>query len=80
MPNGHYLAAELNEGRVLEVDAAGRIVWECKVAQACQALRRPNGRTLICSYGGRRIVEVDRAGKVVWEKACDTNVSRTHDR
>ncbi len=80
LPNSHYLAAELNEGRVLEVDAAGKVVWECKIAQACQALRRPNGHTLVCSYGGRRIVEVDREGKIVWEKAGDTNVWRARDR
>ncbi len=64
----------------MEVDAAGKVVWECKIAQACQALRRPNGHTLVCSYGGRRIVEVDREGKIVWEKAGDTNVWRARDR
>jgi HEAT repeat protein len=80
LPNNHYLAAELNEGRVVEVDAAGKVVWECRVAQACQALRRPDGRTLVCSYGGRRIVELDRAGKIVWERACDTNVWRARSR
>jgi hypothetical protein len=50
LPSDHYLAAELNTGLVVETDAAGKVVWQCKVAGAVHALRRPNGRTLICSY------------------------------
>jgi hypothetical protein len=80
LPSNHYLAAELNQGRVLELDAAGKIVWQCNVASAVQAIRRPDGRTLICSYNGRRLVEVDRAGKVVWEKPGGSNVWRVHER
>src|SRR5439155_4194726 len=59
LPGNRYLAAELNTGLVVETDAAGKVVWECKVPSAVHALRRPNGRTLICSYKGRRLVEVD---------------------
>lgn len=80
LPNGHYLAAELRAGLVVETDTSGKIVWECKVPGAVQALRRPNGRTLICSYEGQRLVEVDRSGKIVWEKACGSQVWRARER
>jgi hypothetical protein len=80
LANHHYLAAELNSGLVLEVDAAGKIVRECKVPSAVYATRQPDGRTFVCSYNGRRVVELDRAGQVVGEKAGSSNVWRTRSR
>jgi hypothetical protein len=80
LPNGHYLAAELNTGLVLEIDGAGKTVWECKVPSAVYATRQPDGRTFVCSYNGRRVVELDRAGKVVGEIAGSSNVWRTRSR
>jgi hypothetical protein len=80
LPNDRYLAVELNQGRIVEVDAGGKVVWACKVPGAGHALHRPSGRTLVCCYNGNRLVEVDRGGKIVWEKAADSRVWRASDR
>jgi hypothetical protein len=55
--------ALLNAGKVLEIDAAGKTLWECSVAGASHATRLPNGHTLITSMTNRRVVEVDREGR-----------------
>jgi hypothetical protein len=70
LPDNHYLAADLQVGRIVEVDATGKIVWECRVEGACFAIRRPDGRTLVSQFGGKRLVAVDRGGTIVWEKAA----------
>jgi HEAT repeat protein len=80
LPGGRYLAVDLNQGQVLELDARGKTVWECKVPSASYAVRRPTGTTLVCSFGGQRVVEVNRAGKVVWEKKVPTSPWRVHSR
>jgi hypothetical protein len=79
LPGQRYLAVELN-GLVLEVDAAGRTIWECKVPGASYAVRRPTGNTLVCSFNGQRVVEVDRKGVVVWEKRVSSMPWRVHSR
>jgi HEAT repeat protein len=80
LTNGHYLAVELNQGHVLELDAKGKTLWDCRVAGACYAIRRPNGNTMVCSFAGQRVVDVNRAGKIVWEKAVPTQPWRAHSR
>ena len=45
-------------GRVIEVDATGKIVWEAKVAGACGVARLPGGTTLVAA--NQRVVELDR--------------------
>jgi hypothetical protein len=80
LPGQRYLAVDLNQGHVLELDDRGRTVWECKVAGASYAVRRPTGNTLICSFNGQRVVEVDRKGTIVWEKAVGSMPWRVHSR
>jgi hypothetical protein len=75
-----YLVVEYNQGLVLELDAAGKIVWECKVPGASFASRRPDGRTLVCSFTSQRVVDVDRTGKVVGEITVGTSPWRAHGR
>jgi HEAT repeat protein len=80
LPGQRYLAVDLNQGHVLELDAKGGTRWECKVPGACYAVRRPTGNTLVCSFNGHRIVEVDRKGTIVWEKAVGSSPWRVHSR
>jgi hypothetical protein len=80
LPGNRYLAVEYNQGLLVELDAAGKVVWECKVPGASYAVRRSDGRTLVCCFSTQRVVEVDRAGKVVWEKAVGTSPWRAHVR
>jgi hypothetical protein len=80
LPGQRYLAVDLNQGQVLELDAKGRMTWECKVTGASYAVRRPTGNTLVCSFNGQRIVEVDRKGTIVWEKAVGSMPWRVRSR
>jgi hypothetical protein len=67
------------QGKVVEVDAAGKVVWEYQIAGACYAQRLPNGNTLVVS-NATGIVEVDRHGKKVWERAITSSLWRAHRR
>jgi hypothetical protein len=80
LPGQRYLAVDLNQGQVLELDAKGQKIWECKVQGASYAVRRPTGNTLVCSFNGQRVVEVDRKGTVVWEKPVGSMPWRAHSR
>jgi outer membrane protein assembly factor BamB len=66
LANGHCLVCGLS-GKVTELDASGKPVWQCSVPNAVCASRLPNGNTLVCDSEGHRVVEVDHDGKVVWE-------------
>jgi hypothetical protein len=65
LPGGRFLLALGGTDGVLEIDAAGKVVWECKENSAMSATRLGNGHTLIASAKGRCLVEVNRAGKEV---------------
>ena len=65
---GTYLLSLSGAGKVVETDAAGKILWECSVPSACWATRLPGGNTLVANVDGRCIVEVDRKGKEVWKR------------
>jgi outer membrane protein assembly factor BamB len=69
LPNGRYLVALYQADRVVELDAGGKIVWECKVQKPSSARRLPNGRTLVSSMDGHSVVEFDRSGRQVWKQA-----------
>jgi HEAT repeat protein len=80
LPGNRYLAVELNQGLVLELDSKGKKLWECKVPGASYAVRRPNGRTLVCSFNASRVVDVDAKGNEVWEKKVGSMPWRAHSR
>jgi outer membrane protein assembly factor BamB len=80
LPGNRYLAVEYNQSLILELDAAGKVVWECKVPGVSYALRRPDGRTMVCCFSSQRIVDIDRTGKVVWEVSTGTSPWRAHCR
>jgi outer membrane protein assembly factor BamB len=66
LPGGNYLVALYSNNKVVEVDAAGKVLWECKAANPGHATRLRNGNTLVANIEGRTVVEYDRAGKEVW--------------
>ena len=69
LPGDRFMVANSANGRVLEIDKTGKILWEGAVTGACGVWRLPNGHTLVAS--NRRVVELDRTAKVVWEMAGD---------
>jgi HEAT repeat protein len=66
LPNGNYLVALYATGKVVELDAAGKVQWECQAPSPGHATRLRNGNTLVACIEGRAVVEYDRAGKKVW--------------
>ncbi|HKB42661.1 MAG TPA: PQQ-binding-like beta-propeller repeat protein, partial [Gemmataceae bacterium] len=78
LPGDRFLLADSNNGRVVEVDATGKVRWEGGVAGACGVTRLPNGRTLVATNG--QVVELDRSGKVVWDKKVSGYARRVHRR
>jgi HEAT repeat protein len=78
-PGGHYLACNLDQGKVLEVDAMGTVVWDYQTAGACYAQRLPNGNTLVVS-NNTGLIELDRNKNVVWKQGLSTSLWRAHRR
>ncbi len=82
LPNGHTLVGCGDQHRVVEVDRAGRIVWQVNendlpghpLRFAAQVERLENGNTLICNWPGHGhegkqplLVEVTPDKRVVWQ-------------
>ncbi len=73
LPGGRYLVAVRGANKVMELDAAGKVVWECNTSNPMSAVRLPNGNTLVACYiMGGNAIEYDRAGKPVWTLKVDT--------
>ena len=78
VPGDRFLACNSSTGRIIEVDAAGKLVWEASVPGACGISKLPNGHVLVGT--ANLVVELDRAGKRVWEMPCAGYVRRIHRR
>ncbi len=78
LPGGNTLINCTYGNLSIEVDAAGKTVWQLSnedlpeplIKDACGAQRLPNGNTVITSYGigihRNKLTEVTREKKVVW--------------
>jgi outer membrane protein assembly factor BamB len=80
LPNGHVLAPLRETNKVVEYDAAGKVVWEAEFPQPVAAVRLANGHTVVTSYQDKRAVELDAAGKQVWEYKANERVTRAWRR
>lgn len=79
LPTGRVIVPHNAEGKVIEYDSKGKIVWEVPFEQPIAATRLPNGNTLITSMNPLvGAVEVNRAGREVWSyrHASNTRVTR----
>ncbi len=77
LENGNTLVNLTHGNKTVELDAAGKVVWQVSNADfpekpfvdPCGGQRLPNGNTVIASYGatqGIKIFEVTRDKKIVW--------------
>jgi outer membrane protein assembly factor BamB len=65
--DGTYLAAHLDDNKVVEYDADGKAVWSFATPGGpWDAVRLKNGNTLISSYHNT-VLEVNKKGEVVWQ-------------
>ncbi len=78
LPGDRFLLADSDNGQVLEVDAAGKVLWKATVAGATGVCRVPGGNTLVAT--DHRVVELNREGKTVWEKETPGYARRVHRR
>jgi hypothetical protein len=75
LDNGNTLIGENSTGRVLEVDRAGRVVFQLQTAPASvgahhnmrMARKLDTGNYLVCHSGANLVKEYAPGGKVVWE-------------
>jgi HEAT repeat protein len=67
LPNNRVLMPLPQNGKIVEHDISGKIVWEAQVAGPTSVQRLPNGNTLVACGNASRVMELNRAGKVVWE-------------
>ncbi len=74
-----YLVVNNTEGKVYEVDRAGKVHWSYVRPGACYAARLPDGHTLVVTNRDG-LLEVDRNGKTVWSLAVPTSLWRAHRR
>lgn len=70
-PEGHFLVAHMDLGKVVEYDAEGRAVWSVEAPSAWAAVRLKNGNTLISGNQHGYVREVNRKGEVVWSVEKD---------
>jgi HEAT repeat protein len=80
LSNGRFLIALFSEGKVQELDATGKVLWQCRVPGACHATRLPNGNTLVASMVQHKVLELNNDGKVVQEHVTDGRPWRVHHR
>jgi hypothetical protein len=65
LPGGRFLVAQYGFAKVVEIDATGKVFWECSATAPSSVMRLRNGHTLVAEGDARRLREFDRAGKEV---------------
>jgi len=65
-PDGNFLVAHMDMGKVVEYDREGKAVWSVELPSPWDAERLKNGNTLIASNNAF-VREVNAKGETVWE-------------
>jgi hypothetical protein len=65
--SGTVLVPHLSEGKVVEYDQEGKVVWSVAAKSPWQAVRLKDGNTLIAGDASRYAREVNPKGDTVWE-------------
>ncbi len=74
LPGNRFLVAPYAAHKVMEIDAAGKVLWECATKTPMSAVRLPNGNTLVGSDRDFAVYEYDRSGKEVWKLQLESGV------
>jgi hypothetical protein len=64
---GTILVPHMSEGKVVEYDLEGKVIWSVKARSAWSAVRLKNGNTLIAGDAAKYVREVNVKGETVWE-------------
>lgn len=66
--SGNILLTMLDSGDLLEIDAAGKTLWQINgLDKALDVQVLPKDRVLVAEYQGKRVTERDLKGRVLWE-------------
>ena len=79
LDDGKTMVAESGNGRIVEVDRDGKVVFELPLTiekpnphrDTRMARKLDNGHYLVCHEGDGKVREYDRKGKVVWSYTLD---------
>jgi hypothetical protein len=63
---GTFLAAHLDNNKVVEYDASGKEIWSYATPGPWSATRLKNGNTLITTYHST-VLEVNQRGEIIWQ-------------
>jgi outer membrane protein assembly factor BamB len=74
LPGDRFLIGLRGENKIIEIDGAGKLLWECAATDPMSSYRLPNGNTLIACAGAKTVIEVDRNGKGVSELKLERGV------
>jgi len=66
-PAGTILVPHMSEGKVVEYDLSGNVVWSVQAQNAWSAVRLDNGNTLITGDARSYVREINPKGETVWE-------------
>jgi hypothetical protein len=66
-PAGTLLVPHLGEGKVVEYDLSGKVLWSVEAKSPWSAVRLKNGNTLIAGDWSGYVREVNPRGETVWE-------------
>jgi len=66
-PTGTILVGHISEGKLVEYDQSGNVVWQVKAPNAWSAQRLDNGNTLITGDARAYVREINPKGETVWE-------------
>jgi hypothetical protein len=68
-PLGYTMLVLLDEGKVVERDARGKLRWQVEgLEQPLDVQLLPGDRLLVTEHEGNRVTERDLKGRVLWEK------------
>ena len=76
---GITLVILLDEGKLREVDAKGKTLWEIKeIGFPLDVQPLPGDRVLVAEHASNSVTERDRTGKIVWQKQLPTGPLAAH--
>src|SRR5262249_32865966 len=80
LPGGHYLIGLAGANKVIEIDGAAKVAWQCSANTPAYATRLRNGPSLVACVDNRLVMEFDRAGTEVWRQPSGGRTFRAYRR
>ena len=79
LPNGHFLVCRCSKHEVVEIDAAGKVLWRVDAQWPTWACQRRNGTILVACANSGQVIEFDRGGKERWKQKLEGRPTRVRN-